>query len=693
MLRRSRWLVAGLVVALLSIVGNASPGSAQTSSPSTVTIIHGIQGVPVDVYVDGALTVPNFQPKAVAGPLSLPAKTYRVQIFPRRFNPPATAPATGAVIAADLPVPSGKNLTVVAHPSSNSSGAGSPTLSVFENNLTPNGPAGARLSVRHTADAPAVDVANGDAVVLANIVNGSGKDIGLPGNTTLQASVRVAGTTTVAIGPLSLVAQSNKLTNVYAISALDGSQLDVVVQQIPLQLAPPTPTGTVYVVHGILGVTVDVYVNGGLLLGGFQPRAIAGPLELVPGDYRIQIYPRSSSNGAATAPASGSVIDTTVALAAGANVSLTAQVNASGAPVLTAFANDVSAIEVGRTRLSIRHAANAPATDIRTAETGAALFSGLTSGSAGAATIPALSTRAYVALAGATAPVPGLDTVSAVDFPAGRLTAVYAISSLDGSTFDLVVQPITLDRGARVITADGGQYALGNARFVSPRNGAGVVAAVATPDGAGYWTVTAQGVVAASGSAGSVSGAPAAPIPGLKAPIVDIVATPTGNGLYLVASDGGVFAYGDAVFRGSAGALPLTKPVVGASITPSGLGYWLVASDGGVFAYGDAGFYGSTGAIVLNQPIVGLAAGPGGQGYWLVASDGGVFAFGSSDFYGSLGSIRLNAPIVDISPMPSGRGYRMLGADGGIFNFGAASTTITPATPLPVTARAVSLLG
>jgi hypothetical protein len=54
--------------------------------------------------------------------------------------------------------------------------------------------------------------------------------------------------------------------------------------------------------------------------------------------------------------------------------------------------------------------------------------------------------------------------VDAVNFPAGSLTAVYAVSSLaTPATFDLVVQSITLDRGARVITADGGQYALGNA--------------------------------------------------------------------------------------------------------------------------------------------------------------------------------------------------------------------------------------
>jgi hypothetical protein len=62
-----------------------------------------------------------------------------------------------------------------------------------------------------------------------------------------------------------------------------------------------------------------------------------------------------------------------------------------------------------------------------------------------------------------------------------------------------------------------------------------------------------------------------------------------------VASDGGIFAFGDAVFHGSMGGIPLTKPVVGIAATPDGGGYWEVASDGGVFSFGDAVFHGSTG--------------------------------------------------------------------------------------------------
>ena len=87
-----------------------------------------------------------------------------------------------------------------------------------------------------------------------------------------------------------------------------------------------------------------------------------------------------------------------------------------------------------------------------------------------------------------------------------------------------------------------------------------------------------------------------------------IAATPDGKGYWLVSADGGVFSYGDAGFHGSTGSLKLNKPIVGMESTPDGKGYWLTASDGGVFSYGDATFYGSAGNLTLNKPVVGATA-------------------------------------------------------------------------------------
>ena len=49
----------------------------------------------------------------------------------------------------------------------------------------------------------------------------------------------------------------------------------------------------------------------------------------------------------------------------------------------------------------------------------------------------------------------------------------------------------------------------------------------------------------------------------LNKPIVAAMATPDGKGYWLVGSDGGVFSFGDASYYGSTGAMTLNKPIVG----------------------------------------------------------------------------------------------------------------------------------
>jgi hypothetical protein len=120
-----------------------------------------------------------------------------------------------------------------------------------------------------------------------------------------------------------------------------------------------------------------------------------------------------------------------------------------------------------------------------------------------------------------------------------------------------------------------------------------------------------------------------------------IATTPDGRGYWVVTADGAVDAFGDARSHGSLAGRILSAPVVGIAATPDGGGYWLVASDGGVFAFGDATFHGSAGGLRLNRPVDGIESTPDGRGYWLAAGDGGVFAFGDAGFLGS-----------DPAPMP-----------------------------------------
>jgi hypothetical protein len=166
---------------------------------------------------------------------------------------------------------------------------------------------------------------------------------------------------------------------------------------------------------------------------------------------------------------------------------------------------------------------------------------------------------------------------------------------------------------------------------------------------------------------------PAIPEP-VNAPILAGAATPDGGGYWLVSADGGVFTYGDATFEGSLGDLPLQGPIVAMAATPDGGGYWLAALDGGVFAMGDAPFFGSMGGTKLNQPIVGMAATPDGRGYWLVAADGGIFSFGDATFHGSLAKQNLPDPVVGMIASPDGGGYTMSTANGVVFAMGDAKS-------------------
>jgi hypothetical protein len=669
-MRALRLVVAAALAATTFVVG-ASSATAQSTDPATVYILHGIKGVDVDVYVNGSLRLPNFRARDIAGPLTLAPGNYRIQVFPDIVNQPTTAPSTGALIDQTLAVPAGGNLSIVAHART---GGAAPTLTAFADDITANGPTGTRVSVRHAANAPAVDVIVNGSPALTNLTNGNKADANF-GPVSIQAAIAATGTTTPLFGPVALNLGAATLTNAYAIAAADGSGLELITHVIGLGIPPETPTSSVTIVHGILELSVDVYVDGVLTLANFEPRSISQTLQLAQGRYRVQVFPRAA-NPPATAPSSGAAIDGEINVPLDGDVTAVAHVNAAGTPALVTFPNDTTAITPGNTRVTVRHAAKAGPVDV--VLNGAAAVEDLPNGEQRTLTVPAISgATVAVAAPNTTTPIVPELGLSSFASAAGVLTNVYAVSNVAGTAFGLVAQTVPLDGGVRLVSADGRNAALGNAATVTAAaQPTAVVRAASTPDGRGYYTVTANGIVSAYGTVQTIAGLPSTPQT-LNKPIVDIAVTPSGRGVYLAASDGGVFAYGDAEFKGSAGSLPLNQPIVGMALDPDESGYWLVATDGGVFSY-DAPFWGSTGSLRLNQPINDLAPGPGGQGYWMVASDGGVFSFGNARFYGSAGSTTLAAPIVGIQAASAGRGYRLIGADGGIISYGTIGALTLP---------------
>jgi hypothetical protein len=227
-----------------------------------------------------------------------------------------------------------------------------------------------------------------------------------------------------------------------------------------------SPNASVYVVHGIPGhdvsatldpaLPVDVQVNGAIcLLQGLKFGDIAGPFTIPAGSYSFKISPAntvSPCSDAALLTASG------VAFTAGENASVVAYLNASGAPGVTKFDNDLTPTPAGDSRLIVQHTANAPAVDISVSGIissscltefcvpGApAVIPGVTNGQQAVAVVPSgplynyALTRVTLTPAGQTSPVIGPYPLQLAPHTA---YLVYAVGSLSTQSFTLITKAI-----------------------------------------------------------------------------------------------------------------------------------------------------------------------------------------------------------------------------------------------------------
>lgn len=188
----------------------------------------------------------------------------------------------------------------------------------------------------------------------------------------------------------------------------------------------------VAVLHGVPGLTVDVYANDNKLLSDFKPGDLAGPVKLAEGTYDLKVFPAGQGpSGTPAIEAKG------VAVPAGANLTVAAHLDAAGKPVLTPFVNDVSKVAAGKARLTVRHVAAAPAVDVRA--NGTAAFTGLENPKEVKADLDAGTITADVVLAGTTTVAIGPADVTLAE---GTNTIVYAWGSANDKNLALAVQTI-----------------------------------------------------------------------------------------------------------------------------------------------------------------------------------------------------------------------------------------------------------
>lgn len=193
-----------------------------------------------------------------------------------------------------------------------------------------------------------------------------------------------------------------------------------------------TDTAMLSVLHGVPELTVDIYVNGERTLDDFEPGELAGPLELPAGDLEIAVTAADAEDD--SEPVIGPV---DVSLEGGADYTAVAHLDAEGQPTASAFENDISMLEAGQGRLTVRHVAAAPAVDVWA--DGAVAVEGLTNPNEQSLELPASTLEAAVSVSGETEPVIG---PADVEVSEGATTVVYAWGSADEDSLMLATQTV-----------------------------------------------------------------------------------------------------------------------------------------------------------------------------------------------------------------------------------------------------------
>lgn len=216
-------LLAVIPLALASLALGAPAHAADSGDEAMVSVLHAIPGATVDVYANGEPLLTDFEPGTLTDPVALPAGSYDLKVT----EAGAGADADAVVEASGVEVPGGANITVTA----NLDADGNPALNPFVNDTSPVAAGQARLTVRHVAAAPAVDVRAGGTPVFSGLTNPDEDTTEVPAGT-VSADVVLAGTETVAIGPADLDLGEGTNTIVYAWGSAADDNLQLAVQTI-----------------------------------------------------------------------------------------------------------------------------------------------------------------------------------------------------------------------------------------------------------------------------------------------------------------------------------------------------------------------------------------------------------------------------------------------------------------------------
>ena len=206
-------------------------------------------------------------------------------------------------------------------------------------------------------------------------------------------------------------------------------------------LASAQTTVAISLVHGVPGVTVDVSVDGAVIINNFAPGSIAD-ISSFAGSTLTNV---EVIDDATQATIIGPIAS--LPIPASGNVSFVAYLDGNGNPMLGKFDNNVAEVGAGQTRLTVRHTAAAQPVDLVIGDTRP--ITDLANGDSQELTLPAGN------LADASIAPTGGDPL--VDIPVVNMAAdtnniIYVVGSAAEDTIDFVVQVVQLPSSASTTT-------------------------------------------------------------------------------------------------------------------------------------------------------------------------------------------------------------------------------------------------
>lgn len=403
-----------LALSIGALFALAPSASAQDAS---LSVLHGVPELPgpVEVVANGSALF-SFCYGEQRGPLTLPPGQYDVEVK-----------LAGATILDDsYDLAAGDDVSVIARLDA----AGTPGLAAFVNDGSSLTLPSSRLTVRHTAEAPAVDVvvlqSGSEILSIDGVQNGDEATTDVaPG--AYEVELRLAGTPTVAFGPVPLTVEDGFRYGVFAVGEALTPNFDLLVQRDAL-------TARVRSMEGLQfgSVTPALYLDGNEVFE--LDDLVQGGVAVQPGSYTAEFRAFGGNSTLVSAP---------VTLEAGDDTTLLPYLSFGTALAFGAFENAVGSLGLSSdARVTVRHTAIAPEVDIIVSQNGStvATLAGLVNGDEVVAELPAGDYDVAIALAGTTAPVFGPVPLT---FEARTNTIAQALGEF-GSTFTVGVDVIDL---------------------------------------------------------------------------------------------------------------------------------------------------------------------------------------------------------------------------------------------------------